>query len=885
MELNSKNRRLETDELTRILSTVSKPTRYLGDELNAVKKDLENPDLVRFALAFPDIYDVGMSHLGTKILYQILNSRDDVWAERVFAPWVDMEQRMREGGISLFSIESASPLRDFDIIGFSLQYEMSYTNVLNMLELAQIPLLASDRDENYPLIIAGGPCAFNPEPMTDFVDFFAIGDGEEVIEEIVNCYRSHRGKDKKALLVDMHDIEGVYVPSLASMEEQSDGMLTVCGPLKVRKRVVNDLDCAQYPVDYLVPFMRPIHDRVMIEVMRGCTRGCRFCQAGMIYRPVRERSVNVVEHLAEELIGKTGYEELSLSSLSTCDHSLIYEMLERLVDSQGVKKHVSVSLPSLRADSFSAELARELKSTGKTGLTFAPEVASERMQGVVNKRISSAELFSAVEGAVAAGWDSLKLYFMIGLPTETEEDLEETANLIKEVLAVALRCNGRATLGVSVSTFVPKAHTPFQWERQFSPDEILRKQRFLVEKIGRSKRIKVGFHSPQLSYLEGVFARGDRRLGRVLQTAHEFGCKLDGWGEFFDSDAWMRAFAQCEIDPSAYHRARERNEVMPWDHIDTCLTRDFLLAERDKAYGVEFTPDCRWGECAQCGVCDENAGRRMRLAAQGSQRTYSQSGTRHQVSGAHHPVTRIRFQFAKRKEVKFISHLDLLNTFTRAFRRAGISMAYSEGFSPHPKISFGSVLPVGTTSETEFADVGLETHMGTDDFVVHCNDQLPWGLEILKAAEIPLDEQALMAQISLSSYIVRVPETRSDPCPRIQAILDMDHIWVERARKNRKKAAKRGGRESSTSKFVDIRPLIRSINLVGGHDGAAEFEMMLADGKEGKVRPEEVVRLIFNGSTESVEREGILSATEIQKSGAFIERQGQLLSPMETAGE
>ncbi len=892
-------------QLTEILPTVSKPTRYLGDELNAVKKDPGNPELIRFALAFPDIYDVGMSHLGLKILYHILNSRDDVWAERVYAPWADMEREMRSKAIPLFSLESASPLAEFDIIGFSLQYEMSYTSVLNMLDLARIPLLSAARDESHPLIIAGGPCAFNPEPLSDFIDFFVIGDGEEVITEIVDCYTRHKTQDarhktqgqkeknsnshisasrpaRKELLRKMAEIEGIYVPAFTSVQEHPDGMLTVSDSLKVRKRVVRDLDNAPYPVDYMVPFMRPIHDRVIIEVMRGCSRGCRFCQAGMIYRPVRERSLQVVQRLAEDIINETGYEELSLSSLSTCDHSSISEILQKLVETQGKEKHIAISLPSLRTDTFSVELARKLGSTGKTGLTFAPEVATQRMQNVINKNISRSEVLSTVEDAFSTGWDSLKLYFMIGLPTETEEDVAEIAQLVKDILNTALQVNRRASLNVSISTFVPKAHTPFQWERQLSIDEIQQRQKLLMDMIGKNRRINLSFHSPQVTYLEGVFARGDRRLGQVLMAAHKLGCKLDGWTEMFSFDAWMQAFSQCGIDPDVYHRERESDQVLPWDHIDTYLTKDFLLRERDKAYKAMLTSDCRWGKCARCGICDQKLGRVMKLA---SSIQYPESSIEHPASSIQHPASRVRFQFAKREEVKFISHLNMLNTFTRAFRRAGIPVAYSQGFNPHPKISFGSVLPVGTTSEVEVADTDLEDYIDPEELISRANAQLPEGLEILKAQEVSLKEQPLMAQISLASYVVRVPGAISDVDSKISSILGMDHIWIERQQKGNRRPSRRSKRKTKTSSFIDIKPRIRNIKLLKHTDRTIDIEMVLGDSGSGKVRPEEVIRIILDGSAEDVDLEKILSSIKIQKTGSFIECNGQLFSPMEIANQ
>jgi radical SAM family uncharacterized protein/radical SAM-linked protein len=872
-------------EKNNILPTVSKPTRYQGNELNAIRKNIDDPEIIRFALAFPDIYDVGMSHLGLKILYQILNSRNDVYAERVYTPWIDMEEKMRKKGIPLSSLESDLPLREFDIIGFSLQYEMSYTNLLNMLDLAGIPLLAAERDSRYPLIIAGGPCAFNPEPLAEFIDIFVIGDGEEIITEIVDCYKIHKEK-KRDLLNNMADIEGVYVPSLASMEKQADGTLTVASyrgktgkDALVKKRTVNDLDNASYPIDYLVPFMRTIHDRAVIEIMRGCSRGCRFCQAGMIYRPVRERSPQIIESLAREIIDKTGYEELSLSSLSTCDHSSIYEIIHRLVESLGKNKHVSISLPSLRADAFSVEIARELDSVGKTGLTFAPEVATERMQNVVNKPIPPDDILSTVKSAFKTGWDSLKLYFMIGLPTETEEDITNIAALVKRTLQVAVSINKRASLNVSISTFVPKAHTPFQWERQASLEEIRQKQRLLLDRVGRNRRINVSFHSPEVSFLEGVFARGDRRLGQVLLTAHKLGCKMDGWTECFNFNAWTEAFQQCGIDPTDYLKARDPELPLPWDHIDTYLTKSFLLSERNKAYKAEQTPDCRWGNCSGCGICSKDSGREMRLSSQTTCDLHPEFIRQKTESDTVHPVSKVRFRFTKSDEVKFISHLDMLNAFTRAFRRAGIPIAYSHGFNPHPKISFGSTLPVGTISRDEFADIELESYLSPEDFVKLTNRQLPEGMKILTAREIPLKSQSLMSQVNMASYVVYIPKLENHVESRIQSILDMDHIWIERSYK-RNKRSRKSGTKSKPSKFIDVKPLIGEIKLLSKGEEYLEIEMLLSEGEEGKVRPEEIIHLIFNETTD-YRYESILSQIDIQKTGSFIEDQGRLFSPME----
>lgn len=858
------------------LISVSKPSRYIGNELNAVKKELKD-SMIRFALAFPDIYDVGMSHLGLKILYHILNSRDDVWAERVFAPWIDMEEKMRAENVELFSLESGSPLRDFDFVGFSLQYEMSYTNVLNMLDLAKIPLLSKDRDENYPLIIAGGPCAFNPEPMAEIVDFFVIGDGEEVINEIIDCYKSCRNDSKSAILQKMADIEGVYVPSLFSVKENSDGMLIVNGERKIKKRIVKDLNSLPYPIDYIVPFTRPIHDRAVIEIMRGCSRGCRFCQAGMIYRPVRERSLAVVEDLAEKVIERTGYEELSLSSLSSCDHSTINEIVSDLIESVVKKKRVSISLPSLRTDAFSLELAKKIETAGKTGLTFAPEVASDRLRYVINKDISKEKLLSTVRDAFKSGWLTIKLYFMIGLPTETDEDVLEIPKLIKEVLDVARIESKRANLSISISTFVPKAHTPFQWERQASIDEVLHKQRLIMKKVGKNSRVEISFHSPYISYLEGVFARGDRRLAHVLVKAHELGCKLDGWAEFFDYNKWLKAFDECGIDPNKYHQSREIEQSLPWDHIDSGITKEFLASERNRAYKGIITEDCRNGKCSRCGICDRKLGIEMRLDK--SLKPVDEKRTEIAMPKKE-PVSKIRFQFTKGEEVKFISHLDLVNVFTRAFRRANIPIAYSQGFSPHPKINFSSALPVGTTSLAEFADIELEEDIDPEKFMRDVNFFLPTGVNIIKSKKIPLRSSSLMSQVNYGSYVVRIPKNeynKTDLNEKIELINSSEHILIDRKQKNRQSTKQDRGKVSQ----IDIKPFIKSIKLTSNNNDIFQIEMIIKESIAGKVRPEEITSLLFGEYASDDKRFDKYSSLDIQKVGLLIENQGRLFSPMD----
>ncbi len=831
----------------------------------SVKKDLSNLPIIRFALAFPDIYEVGMSHLGLKILYGILNSIEDVWAERVFAPWIDMEEKMRSEHLPLFSLESFTPLREFDIIGFSLQYEMCYTNVLNMLELANIPLFSKDRDDSYPLIIAGGPCAFNPEPIADFIDLFVIGDGEEVILEIIDCYRANKGKSN--ILEKMAQIEGVYVPSLFPLEEQPDGTLTVKKGIKIKKRVIKDINNISHLSKYIVPYMKPIHDRAIIEVMRGCSRGCRFCQAGMIYRPVRERSAEIVENLAENIINDTGYEELSLSSLSSCDYSAINFVVDSLIDKLG-EKHVSISLPSLRTDAFSVDLAKKIQSVKKTGLTFAPESASQRMQRVINKGISRDQVLSTISDAFSSGWETVKLYFLLGLPSETDEDIKEIAELVKSALGVAKKLNKRAELNISVSTFVPKAHTPFQWERQITIEEIRQKQNLLLNKIGKNSKINISFNSPELSLMEGVFARGDRRLCRVLYEAHKLGCKLDGWSEHFNFSAWISAFKKCQIDPYDYLKERKIDQVLPYDHIDTYITKNFLLLERNKALNAEITPDCRLGTCSNCGVCRKAKNRILDVEHKKTAQISTSFNKKDIVS----KIYRIRFKFAKKSELRFISHLDMINAFTRAFRRAEIPIAFSQGFNPHPKISFGSALAVGITSSAEFADIDLKNYISPEDFILLVNQKLPKGLEIIKAKEIPANTPSLMSQNSFSVYKISISglDCRNiDFESRINSIIHKDSILVNRFRDKDK-----------TDKVIDIKPYIRSIELLNSCENSIELKIMIGDGGQSKVRPEEVINLIISGSEIQGSEVKKFFTLDIHKFEFFLENQGQLFSPI-----
>ena len=598
-------------KIENILPLVEKPARYTGGELNSVIKDKNDVD-IRVAFCFADTYEVGMSHLGMKILYGLLNERPDTWCERVFAPWVDMEDKMREAGIPLYGLESMEPIRDFDFAAFTLQYEMSYSNILNMLDLAGIPLLQKDRKEGDPFVMMGGPCAYSAECLAPFADFFQLGEGEEMMNECMDVYIEWKksGKPREEFLKMVSQVPGIYVPSYYDVSYNTDGTVRAIEPLydfvprTVRKRVVEDLDNMYYPDKVVVPFVEIIHDRIMLEVFRGCIRGCRFCQAGQIYRPVREKSPETLIRQAKALLASTGYEEISMSSLSTSDYRGLKELTDGLLEITESKR-VNLALPSLRLDSFSMELMDKISKVRKSSLTFAPEAGTQRMRDVINKGITEEDLMSSTKMAFEGGYNRIKLYFMIGLPFETIEDVCGIGHLAEKVDRVYFtvpkeqRAPG-LNITLSVSSFVPKAFTPFQWAKQDTMEDLRVKQKALKDTI-TCKRVKYNYHEAPVSILEGVFARGDRRLAEVLLKAHEKGIRFDGWSEFFDMDKWLECFEECGLDPDFYTRERSFDEILPWDMIDVGVKKSFLIEEAKRAARAEVTPNCRQ-KCSACGA-------------------------------------------------------------------------------------------------------------------------------------------------------------------------------------------------------------------------------------------------------------------------------------------
>ena len=610
-----------TDTLHRILPQVQKPARYVGGEYNQIVKGKKSVD-VRVAFCFPDTYEIGMSNIGMRILYGLMNEMPGVWCERVFAPWGDMEAEMRKYAIPLYALESHDPVKAFDLIAFTIGYEMSYTNILNMLELSCVPLLSREREGLENIVFAGGVCAVNPEPLAEFIDFFSLGEGEEITKEIIDCYRQAKkdGCTKQEFLLRVSKIDGVYVPSFYEHTYNEDGALAAItpkngAPARVRKRIMQDMDKSYFPTKTIVPSTEIVHDRTNLEIFRGCIRGCRFCQAGFCYRPVRAKSVDTLCGQAIESLEDSGNSEMTLASLSTSDYRKLPELADKLLDYCEPRK-INLSLPSLRADNFSRDLMLRVQKVRKSGLTFAPEAGSQRLRDAINKNVTEREILETCATAFSGGWNSVKLYFMLGLPTETDEDVAAIAELVNKIVYCwrqsATNKKRRLSINLATAFFVPKPFTPFQWEKQTSPEEYLRRVH-LLQSCLTARGVDYRYHESDLSRLEAVLARGDRRLSKVLLRAHELGCKLDGWDEYFRYDLWMQAFSDCGVDPEFYTtRGFAEDEILPWQTIDIGVSRDFFLRERALAYESVTTPDCRT-KCAGCGarslsergVCDE----------------------------------------------------------------------------------------------------------------------------------------------------------------------------------------------------------------------------------------------------------------------------------------
>ena len=756
-----------------VLPFVAHPTRYIGSEQNAVYK-IHDAALVKVLLAFPETYEVGMSYLGFKILYGIINERTDALAERVFSPWPDLEAKLKEKDFPLYSLESFTPASEFDILAFTLQYEMTYTNILQILDLSGIPFLASERGEEFPLVIGGGPSAFNPEPITDFFDIFLVGEGEEAINDIIDTVKSGKasGLKKKALLEELAKIKGVYVSSFYKTEYNEDKTIKKIeranqkAPEVIQKRIVVDMDKSYQPVAPVVPYMDIIQNRISLEIMRGCTRGCRFCVSGITTRPLRERSVSGLLNAYMESYKNTGFDELSLSSLSSTDHSRIKEML-RVLNKSFEGESVSVSLPSSRIDAFSVELAAGLNSVRKSTLTFAPEAGTQRLRNVINKCVTEEDLLTACTSGVKSGMNNIKLYFMLGLPTETDEDVIAIGDLSRKVNAAckSISRNFRG-LTVSISFFIPKPHTPFMWQAQDTTAE-LKKKIDLLRKSVNPRWLK--WHSLELSALEGVFSRGDRKLGLAIKAAYEKGARFDAWHEMFKQTAWDEAFKTTGIDPEFYSsRKRGLDEVLPWDHISSGVTKEFLKKEYEKSLKGETTGNCRTEGCVSCGIGDDcnKEQKTEEISVAGG----STSGRFKKFAVAKYSVT-----YEKSETIKFVSHLELLNAVLRTLVRSRMPLAQTEGFNPHPKVAFSPALPVGVSSNCEVFEFELTKNIPEAEALLLLKAKLPPGLVIKSLVKADLGLSKLYSKAVYEIQLKGVTEVQRNLLPETVERLDIEN--------------------------------------------------------------------------------------------------------------
>jgi radical SAM family uncharacterized protein/radical SAM-linked protein len=791
---------------------------------------------------FPDLYEIGMSYLGMQILYHILNSREEIAAERVFAPGEDMEKELRTQGIPILSLETKTPLSEFDIVGVSLLYELNYTNILNILDLGGIPFYAKERSKSHPIVIAGGPCTFNPEPVADFFDAIVIGDGEEVLCALTDVWLAWKksGESRETLLKRWSEIDGVYIPSFFDVTTDANGF-QVLNPLYsgyavIKKRIVADLNQVPFPDHPIVPFGNPVHDRLSLEVARGCTRGCRFCQAGMIYRPVRERSPKHLLALADKALSATGYEDISLLSLSTGDYGSILPLLEGLMMRCAPEK-IAVSLPSLRVETLTPGLMEQVKRVRKTGFTVAVEAGSQRLRDVINKNNTEADLLAAVENAFRLGWHVIKLYFMIGLPTETEKDIEDIVSLVRRLHKIPPPRRGRGTLNVSVSPFIPKSHTPFQWSPQLSLTESASKLRWLKEQL-KGRGIQLKWHNPKMSILEGVLARGDRRLSTLLVNAYRLGCRLDGWSDRLRYDLWEKAIALSNVDIDFYTtRKRSLCEPLPWDHIDCMVTKDFLKDEWRKALRHAPTADCRTGSCNLCGVCnhadikpvtfhkDEIRQPETRQFKKSPLPSFCKKGKTRRDRGGFYP-DKFRISYSKRGKAKYFGHLELIQIFRRAFRRARIPLTYSEGFHPLPKISFATALPIGIESMEEFLVITVDAKIDSEMLIARLNRELPNGVSIHDCVRYPL--RSANHEGGPVSYMVQLKNSGFSESA-LQRFLNQETWPIYKTNPKGK------------IKWIDLRTVIKSLKLI-----VPDTLMMTVNGEPGQtVRPPEVIANIF----------------------------------------
>jgi radical SAM family uncharacterized protein/radical SAM-linked protein len=840
-----------SENIDKLLAHVKKPSRYVGNEYNIFKKDWDSA-VLRIALVFPDLYEIGMSHHGLQILYSVINSQDAWLADRAYVPDKDLEELLRSRERELFAVESRRPLKDFDMIGITLPYELCYSNILTVLDLGSIPIWASERDDSHPYVIGGGSGSFNPEPVADFFDAILLGDGEEAVLEIGAILKTAKQSNwtRAVTLEKLAEIPGIYVPKLFKPAYDTNGELQAVNSLKkgyekVQHRILPDLETSHTPEKPLVPVVRIIHDRLGIEVARGCTRGCRFCQAGVIYRPVRERSADRVIELAEKGMAEGGFDELALLSLSTGDYSCLSSALGRLMDTF-VKQYVSVSMPSMRVGTLTPEIMNQIKRVRKTGFTLAPEAGTDRLRKVINKGITEEDLLETCKDAQTFGWKLLKFYFMFGLPTETDEDVEAIADLVRR--AAQTSADRRLRINVSVATFVPKPHTPFQWEPQISIEEAFSRIDLLKKRLAKGN-YKLKWNDPRQSFLEGVMSRGDRQLSRVIKEVWRRGARLDAWTEHFNLNKWLEAAEACNIDLGQYLRQREFSEILPWQHLDTGVDEEFLRAELAKSLTGEYTPDCRVHGCQKCGACDFKEVRPVVQCKKNIDETESKengleviseslqgnsvSNTTKENKGVEQVVPHhwYRFLYAKRGDIRFLSHLELIQVFFQAFRRAGVKLHYTQGFNPVPKASFSPALPVGTESLAEYLDIDLiELITDVDEFLHRINAQLPAGITLQSVDDVP-DKKGSASVKNFTCYQVSFDQDFSgEDREKIRSFMNSESLTIEKFRKGQKR-------------IIDIRKQVES--LVESEKNTLEMILFSEEGKAAS-KPVEILKAVLD---------------------------------------
>ena len=827
-----------------ILPLVSKPSRYISVEKNAILKDYGQVE-ASIILCFPEVYEIGMSHLGLKILYHILNRMDYVAAERCFAPWVDMEAELRRFNQSLLSMESQRPLRSFDFVGFSLQSELTFTNMLAVLDLSFIPLWSKDRGEDDPIVLAGGPVTSNPEPCADFIDAFLIGDGEEALPELMEFYRvaKKRGMKRERILAGIANIPGFYVPRFYSEVFTDDGIyagvkrITDEVPAKVVRRFVAELDMSFYPENPVVPHTAPVQDRLVVEVVRGCTQGCRFCQAGYIYRPIRELPIDQIKKITEDGIRKTGYDEVGLVSLSTADYSDVSQMVSEVSEITS-PRNAAISLPSLRADRFSVELADSVKQIKQTGFTFAPEAGSVRLRKVINKNITNEELLASARMAFEKGWSTIKFYFMVGLPTETWEDLDETIELIREIEKIARGYPKKMTVNVSFGPFVPKAHTPFQWDAFMDCEEINKRQQY-IRKAVASKIVQFKWQAPELSHFEAVVSKGNRSVAQGLYKAYMAGSRFEGWQETFDYKKVMNAFTEAGVDIAYWSSEKPVDAPLPWDHIDSSIKKKYLQFERKKAFRPEnsTTTDCRFGDCHYCGIPNPKVDIRLKHEKPSEEELQRRRDSKTVVSRpsesfAHNRSEGFRYRlfYSKTGSAKFLAHTDLIRLIQMGLAACNFPMTWSRGFTPRPVMQFGPVLPLGVESLAEVADLWVYSEV-SPEMIQALNQYLPDGLQIQEWYKVELEQLSLSLLFPYAVYSLEAPKYLSQCVNAVRNFDESTSFIVDHRDKkiDLKKAIR-------TLEIVDRR-LMMELN-VSSQDGQNANPVMVVDKVLGIPREE-----------------------------------------------